>query len=73
MPQVPKAVRRARAARLRTFGQARAAAWAAARAGTRQRVLVEREGMGRAENFAEVRLADGHAPGSIVETTIAGS
>ncbi len=73
MPQVPKAVRRERAARLRGLGQARAAAWAAAQAGTHQRVLVEREGLGRAETFAEVRLPGAHAPGSIVEATIAGS
>jgi threonylcarbamoyladenosine tRNA methylthiotransferase MtaB len=73
MPQVPKPVRRERAARLRTLGHARAAAWAAAQAGTVQRVLVERGDMGRAETFAEVRLAAGREPGCIVEATIAGS
>jgi threonylcarbamoyladenosine tRNA methylthiotransferase MtaB len=73
MPQVPKPVRRERAARLRALGDARAAAWAAAQAGTPQRVLVERPRMGRAESFAEVRLAGEHVPGRIVEATIAGS
>jgi threonylcarbamoyladenosine tRNA methylthiotransferase MtaB len=71
MPQVPKAVRRERAARLRELGQSRAAAWAAAQAGTRQRVLVERPGMGRAETFAEVRLPDDTQPGRILDVTIA--
>jgi threonylcarbamoyladenosine tRNA methylthiotransferase MtaB len=73
MPQVPKPVRRERAARLRALGHARAEAWAAAQAGTAQRVLVERPGMGRAETFAEVRLADEHEPGHLIEATIAGS
>ncbi len=73
MPQVPKAARKERAARLRALGDARAASWAAARAGTSERVLVERPRTGRAETFAEVRLATDHRPGEIVEVTIKGS
>jgi threonylcarbamoyladenosine tRNA methylthiotransferase MtaB len=73
MPQVPKSVRRERAARLRALGEARAAEWAAAQAGAVHRVLVERPRVGRAETFAEVRLPAALEPGRIVEATIAGS
>ncbi len=73
MPQVPKAVRKERAARLRALGRARAAAWAEAQAGSGQRVLVERPRAGRSETFAEVRLAADHRPGDIVDVTIEGS
>ena len=75
MPQVPKAVRRERAARLRALGAARACAWAAAQAGATERVLVERPRTGRTETFAEVRLTAERQPGQpgqIVEATIAG-
>jgi threonylcarbamoyladenosine tRNA methylthiotransferase MtaB len=70
MPQVPKAVRRERAARLRALGDVRAAAWAAAQAGTTQRVLVERSRIGRTETFAEVSLPADHDPGVVVDATI---
>ena len=73
MPQVPKAVRRDRAARLRALGEHRAAAWAARQAGTTQRVLVERASMARTETFAEVRLGSEHTSGRILDAPIVGS
>ncbi len=70
MPQVPKAERKARAARLRTLGDVRAGAWATAQVGTTQRVLVERPDMGRTEGFAEVMFARQQPVGGIVEARI---
>ncbi|HET7409761.1 MAG TPA: tRNA (N(6)-L-threonylcarbamoyladenosine(37)-C(2))-methylthiotransferase MtaB [Paracoccaceae bacterium] len=72
MPQVPKAARKERAARLRALGDARAAEWAAAQVGTIQRVLIERPDMGRAETFAEVAFKAPQPVGAIVEARIAG-
>jgi threonylcarbamoyladenosine tRNA methylthiotransferase MtaB len=56
MPQVPPALVKARARRLREACAARKAAWLAGLVGTRQRVLIERHGVGHAENFAPVRV-----------------
>jgi threonylcarbamoyladenosine tRNA methylthiotransferase MtaB len=55
MPQVAPQVVKARAARLREAAARRKAAWLASLVGTTQRVLIERNGNGHAENFAEVR------------------
>jgi threonylcarbamoyladenosine tRNA methylthiotransferase MtaB len=56
MPQVdPKAVKE-RARRLRDACARRKAAWLEGLVGTRQKVLVEKDGFGHAENFAPVRL-----------------
>jgi threonylcarbamoyladenosine tRNA methylthiotransferase MtaB len=70
MPLVPAAAVKERARRLREACARREAAWLQAMVGTRQRVLVEKDGRGHAENFAPVRLR--HAgEGEIVEVRIA--
>jgi len=69
MPQVPKAERKDRAARLRAAGDAAAARFFASRVGTTARVLVERPGFGHSEHFAPVGL-DGGAPGAIVAARV---
>ncbi|HVI97843.1 MAG TPA: tRNA (N(6)-L-threonylcarbamoyladenosine(37)-C(2))-methylthiotransferase MtaB [Sphingomonas sp.] len=57
MPQVPPAVRKARAAALRAAAEERRTRWLAGLVGTTQEVLVERPGdRGHAGNFAGVRL-----------------
>lgn len=71
MPQLPKAVGKERAARLRALGDAAHRAHLQRLVGTEQSVLVEREGLGRAEDFTLVELPFG-APGEIVDTVIAG-
>lgn len=71
MPQLPKAVGKERAALLRARGEAAHAAHLARLVGTRQRILVEREGLGRAEDFTLADIAVG-APGEIVEAEIIG-
>ncbi|MGF1553882.1 MAG: tRNA (N(6)-L-threonylcarbamoyladenosine(37)-C(2))-methylthiotransferase MtaB [Paracoccaceae bacterium] len=73
MPQVEKAVRQERAARLRAAGEAAVARHLAGEAGQRRRVLVERHRMGRTEAFAEVRFETDRPVGRIVETTITGA
>lgn len=72
MPQVEKPVRKARARRLREAGERRLAAFLAAQVGTRARVLVERDGEGRSEHFAPVRLDRAFAPGTLVDAGIVG-
>ena len=57
MPLVAPAVVKERARRLRAACAAQKAKWLAGLAGTRQRVLVEKDGFGHAENFAPVRIA----------------
>ena len=71
MPQVPKAVRKERAARLRAAGEARAAAYLASQIGASHRVLMERPRMGRTAGFAEVGFTADRPVGAIVPARIA--
>lgn len=68
MPQVAMTVRRERAARLRALGELALERYLASQLGRRQRVLVERGGIGRTEGFAGFRFT-GEAPpaGALVE------
>jgi len=73
MPQVDRAIIKARAARLRAACETQRADWLESLVGTRQSVLIERSGLsGHAENFAPVRFATPQTPSSIVRTTISG-
>ena len=56
MPQVPPPVVKERARRLREACARRKAGWLSSLVGTPQRVLVERDGIGHAENFAKVQI-----------------
>lgn len=69
MPQVPPPVVRERARRLREACAQRNAAWLSGLVGTRQPVLIEKNGLGHAENFAPVRVS---GPDGLVETLITG-
>jgi threonylcarbamoyladenosine tRNA methylthiotransferase MtaB len=71
MPQVDKGVARRRAKRLREAGDRRFAAHCESRVGETETVLVERDGIGRTEQFVPVGIA-GHAPGEIVPVRIVG-
>jgi threonylcarbamoyladenosine tRNA methylthiotransferase MtaB len=57
MPQVQPKALKARARRLREAAARRKGAWLEGLVGTRQNVLVEKEGFGHAENFAPVQIA----------------
>jgi threonylcarbamoyladenosine tRNA methylthiotransferase MtaB len=63
MPRVEPGVVKARARRLREACARVKAAWLASLVGTRQRVLVEKDGFGHAENFAPVRIVPTRRPG----------
>jgi threonylcarbamoyladenosine tRNA methylthiotransferase MtaB len=64
MPQVAPAVVKQRARRLRGACAARKAKWLDGLVGTRQRVLVEKDGFGHAENFAPVQLRHSRESGN---------
>ncbi len=70
MPQLPRGVIKERAARLRAAGDAAYQQHLAALAGTRQSILIERDGLGRTEGFTPAISAG--QPGEIVEAAIAG-
>ena len=71
MPQVPREIARHRAERLRQAGAARLAAHLDAQRGKTLRVLTERGGNGRAEDFTLVRTG-ARAAGEITTLSIAG-
>ncbi|PDQ19136.1 tRNA (N(6)-L-threonylcarbamoyladenosine(37)-C(2))-methylthiotransferase MtaB [Mesorhizobium sanjuanii] len=71
MPQVRREVVKQRAARLRQAGEAAYSRHLSALAGSRQSILIERDGLGRTEGFTLAAIAAG-APGEIVEADIAG-
>ncbi len=71
MPQVPVPVRKARAARLRTLGDQQYNALCESRIGTTEMVLVERNAVGRTEQFLPVAMP-GHAAGELVPVVITG-
>ncbi len=71
MPQLEKPVVKERAARLRAVGDRAHAAHLSRLVGSRQSVLIEREGVGRAENFTLCRI-DAGLPGEIVDAIITG-
>ncbi|MCV0381710.1 tRNA (N(6)-L-threonylcarbamoyladenosine(37)-C(2))-methylthiotransferase MtaB [Nitratireductor sp.] len=71
MPQLDRALVKERAARLRSVGDAAYARHLASLDGTRQRILIERPGLGRTEGFTLAAL-EGGQPGQIVEARITG-
>jgi threonylcarbamoyladenosine tRNA methylthiotransferase MtaB len=77
MPQVPAPVRKERAARLRTAGEAALARSLARRVGTDAEILIEKAGHGRSEHYAPVRLAcargAGARPGDLVRAHVTGA
>ncbi|XHB99831.1 tRNA (N(6)-L-threonylcarbamoyladenosine(37)-C(2))-methylthiotransferase MtaB [Nitratireductor sp. ac15] len=71
MPQLDRALVKERAARLRAVGDLAYARHLASLDGTRQRILIERPGLGRTEGFTLAAL-EGGRPGDIVEARITG-
>ncbi|HEX4800374.1 MAG TPA: hypothetical protein VFU91_04260 [Sphingomicrobium sp.] len=69
MPQLPREVVKARAARLREAAADRRLRWLDSLVGTTQRVLVEGEMVGHAENFAPVAV-EGVERGAITDVRI---
>jgi threonylcarbamoyladenosine tRNA methylthiotransferase MtaB len=71
MPQVPRELVKARAARLREAASARRSRWLDSLVGTMQRVLIENHGKGHADNFAPVTI-DGALRGNSGKARITG-
>ncbi len=72
MPQVPKAVRKDRAARLRNAGDTAVAAHLGAQTGRTHSVLMENARLGRTEQFTEVAFDIDRPVGQIVRATVTG-
>jgi len=72
MPQLPRAVVKARAERLRAAGEDALRRHLDGRVGRTVHALVEREGLARAEDFTEVAFAGLAPAGSIVPLTVTG-
>jgi len=72
MPQLPRALVKDRARRLRDKGDAALRHHLDAQVGSRQRVLTETPALGRTEHFTPVRLDGRAAPGVIVDLAVAG-
>ena len=71
MPAVERAIVKERAARLRAAGDAAYVRHLAREVGATRLVLIERDGLGRTEQFTETELPQG-APGDIVPVRIVG-
>ncbi len=72
MPQVEKAVAKARANRLRALGNQQIERLAQSRIGMVETVLVEKDGMGRQEQFLPVAVP-GHGAGELIAVRITGT
>lgn len=70
MPQVSGPVRRERAARLREVGEMARDAYLHSRLGQIERVLIERDGAGHTEGFAECRVVGDPPYGEIVAAKV---
>jgi threonylcarbamoyladenosine tRNA methylthiotransferase MtaB len=73
MPQVPGAIVKDRAARLRRRGEAALAAHLNDQVGSHVELLIERERLGRTPGFAEIELDDPAAPGTLASARVTGS
>jgi threonylcarbamoyladenosine tRNA methylthiotransferase MtaB len=73
MPQLPGAVIKERAARLRTAGEAGLAAELSARVGSETDVLIEQPGMGRAAFYAPVSFTGSGDAGSVRRMRLVGA
>jgi len=72
MPQLDRGLVKERAARLRDKGYAALHEFLDAQVGARRRVLTERGGIGRTEQFLPVRLSLPSAHGKMIDLTVAG-
>ena len=70
MPQVPQAMRKARAAILRKAGQNMLHKYLKNCIGRRERVLVEKDSVGRTEHFIPMNIKNFKGPGEIIDATV---
>ena len=72
MPQLPRELVKERAARLRARGAQALSARLQSLEGSRQMVLLEREGLGRTPCFTQVSVEAAPPPGTLISVTITG-
>ncbi|MFS4436859.1 tRNA (N(6)-L-threonylcarbamoyladenosine(37)-C(2))-methylthiotransferase MtaB [Paracoccaceae bacterium GXU_MW_L88] len=72
MPQVPRAIGKERAGRLRALGEAQVEKHLAAQIGARHQILTENPQMGRTKGFAEVMLDTPQEVGTLCDVVING-
>ena len=72
MPQVSRRVGKERAARLRALGEQQYSRFCESRVGQVESVLVERDGIGRTEQFVPIAVP-GHGPGELVAVRAVGT
>ena len=72
MPQVPRRLGKERAARLRALGDRQYSRFCEGRLGAVETVLLERDGLGRTEQFVPIAVP-GHGPGEIVAVRATGT
>ena len=70
MPQVPHAVRKARATILREAGQNMLHRYLKSCIGRSERVLVEKGSIGRTEHFIPMNIKNSKGPGEIIDATV---
>jgi threonylcarbamoyladenosine tRNA methylthiotransferase MtaB len=70
MPQVPQAIRKSRAAILRKAGQNMLHQYLKSCVGRSERVLVEKDSIGRTEHFIPMNVKDSTGPGQIIDATV---
>ena len=70
MPQVPHAMRKTRAAILRKAGQNMLHKYLKSCIGRRERVLVEKDSVGRTEHFIPMNIKNSKGPGEIIDATV---
>ena len=70
MPQVPHVIRKERAKRLREEGLSELNKFLKLQSGKKVKVIVEQEGLGRSDNFLQVKLPSHYQFGEIVDVTI---
>ncbi len=70
MPQVARALAKARAQRLRAKGDEALAAYLQSQVGRKTQVLMERGGVGRTPGFAEIALESDAPPGTILAARV---
>jgi threonylcarbamoyladenosine tRNA methylthiotransferase MtaB len=73
MPQVDPAVRKARAAKLRDLRDLQMGRFLERHHGQTLEVLVEKDGLGRAPDFASVKLDHAVEPGSLISVRVTGA
>jgi threonylcarbamoyladenosine tRNA methylthiotransferase MtaB len=75
MPQVPRQLVKERAARLREKGDMALDAYLRSQLGREVELMMERDGIGRTPEFAEVEVMSGggHSPASVISARITGS